>query len=109
MNVLKNIDEIKTIVAKNKMVLLYISSESCNVCKVIFPRLMDMLKYYPQVTAVRADILELPLLSGEYNVFTIPCVLVFVDGKENLRQARFINLDYLNEQIDKSYNRFYKK
>lgn len=109
MNTLKNIDEMKSLVLNNKIALLYISSESCNVCKVIFPRLVDILKSYPEVETVRADIQELPLLSGAYNVFTIPCVLVFVEGKEILREARFINLDYLNEQIDRYYNIFYKE
>ena len=109
MNTLRNIDEIKSLVLNSKIALLYISSESCNVCKVIYPRLVDMLESYPEVKAVRTDILELPLLSGEYNVFTIPCVLVFVEGKEIVREARFINLDYLNEQIDRYYNMLYKE
>jgi thiol-disulfide isomerase/thioredoxin len=109
MNILRNIDEIKGLVSNNKIALLYISSESCGVCKVIFPRIEDMLKSYPEIEAARTDIQELPLLSGEYNVFTIPCVLVFVEGKEIVRQARYINFEQLNDQIDRYYNIFYKE
>jgi thiol-disulfide isomerase/thioredoxin len=109
MNILRNIDEIKGLVSNSKISLLYISSESCGVCKVIFPRLEDMLKSYPAIEAARTDIQELPLLSGEYNVFTIPCVLVFVEGKEIVRQARYINFEQLNDQIDRYYNIFYKE
>lgn len=108
MKALRNIDEIKSLVSNSKITLLYISSESCGVCKVIFPKLEDMLKSYPAIEAARTDIQELPLLSGEYNVFTIPCVLVFVEGKEIVRQARYINFEQLNDQIDRYYNIFYK-
>lgn len=109
MNTNNNIDEIKSLVLNNKIALLYISSISCSVCKVIYPRLVDILDSYPNIKAVRADIQELPLLSGEYNVFTVPCVLVFIEGKEIIRNARFINLDRLNEQLDKYYHIFYKE
>ncbi len=68
-----------------------------------------MLELYPEVKAARADIDKLPLLSGEYNVFTIPCILVFAEGKEIVRQARYIDLDKLNEQIDRYYNIFFKE
>lgn len=109
MNKLINIDEMKCLVSDNKITLLYISSERCEVCKVILPRLVEMLESYPLVAVMRADIEELPLLSGEYSVFTIPCVLVFVEGKEVFREARYISLEQLNEQVDRYYTMLYKE
>ncbi|MDF2891599.1 MAG: Thioredoxin domain [Clostridia bacterium] len=109
MNKLNDINEIKSIVANHKITLLYITSESCNVCKVIFPRLEDLLVSYPEIKAVRADIQELPLLSGEYNVFTIPCILAFADGKEILREARYIDLEKLRAQLDRTYQLLYEE
>jgi thiol-disulfide isomerase/thioredoxin len=109
MDKLKNIDEIKSIASDNKMTLLYISSESCNVCKVILPRLEHMLEQYNVIKAVKADIEELPLLSGEYSVFTIPCILVFAEGKEILREARYINIENIKEHIDRYYNLIFKE
>jgi thioredoxin-like negative regulator of GroEL len=109
LNKLNDINEIKSIVANHKITLLYITSESCNVCKVIFPRLEDLLVSYPEIKAVRADIQELPLLSGEYNVFTIPCILAFADGKEILREARYIDLEKLRAQLDRTYQLLYEE
>lgn len=107
MNAIRNIDEIKSIVLDNKMSLLYISSESCGVCKVIFPGLVEMLKAYPEVESAKVDIQEVPLLSGEYNVFTIPCVLVFVEGREIIREARYINIGAIEENIKRYYSMIY--
>jgi thioredoxin-like negative regulator of GroEL len=108
-NKLKNIDEIKSIASESKMALLYISSENCNVCKVILPRLEHMLEQYNEIKSAKVDIEELPLLSGEYNVFTIPCILVFAEGKEIIREARYINIESIKEHIDRYYNLLFKE
>jgi thioredoxin-like negative regulator of GroEL len=107
MNTLKNIDEIKRLISDNKIVLLYLSSKNCNICKVIYPRLLGMLKTYPDVKTARADIQELPLLSGKYNVFTIPCVLIFADGKEIVREARYIDIEAIKEMLKRYCNMIY--
>jgi thiol-disulfide isomerase/thioredoxin len=104
MNTLINIEEIKSLVSNNKISLLYISSKNCGVCKVIYPRIINMLKNYPKIEAAEGDIDDLPLLAGEYNVFTLPCVLVFAEGKEILREARYIDLGAIEENIDRYYN-----
>ena len=104
MNTLSNIEEIKSLVSNNKISLLYIASESCGVCKVIYPRLIEMLKNYPEIEAAKGDIQDIPLLAGEYNVFTLPCVLVFVEGKEIIREARYINLEAIEANINRYYH-----
>ncbi|HYE11250.1 MAG TPA: thioredoxin family protein [Patescibacteria group bacterium] len=109
MKILNNIDEMKSIVANHKIALLYITSESCNVCKVIFPRLKSLLESFPEIKAVRADIQELPLLSGEYNIFTIPCILAFAEGKEILREARYIDLEKLRAQLERTYQLLFEE
>ncbi len=41
----------------------------------------------------------MPEVSGEFLVFTVPTILVFYDGKEIIRQSRFIQFEKLNEDI----------
>lgn len=100
----KNVNEVKAIIANNTIALLYVSSEKCGVCNVIFPRLTHMLKSYPAVMAVQINIDEAPLITGEYNIFTIPCVLVFIEGKEVIREARYINIKEIEEKIARYYS-----
>lgn len=104
MEILKNIDNIKDLINTNEIAFIYISSEDCNVCKVIYPRLEEMLKRYPNVKTARTDINDLPSLSGEYNVFTLPCILVFVEGKEAIREARYINIEEIEDKIKRYYS-----
>jgi thiol-disulfide isomerase/thioredoxin len=104
---LKHIEEIKNDIMNNKITLLYITSEKCGICKVISPRLDDMLKSFPEVRSVKANIDELPVLAGEYNVFTVPCILIFIQGKEVNREARYVNFEAIQETIDRYYRIIY--
>ncbi|MFS0578868.1 hypothetical protein [Brevibacillus sp. 179-C9.3 HS] len=40
-----------------------------------------------------------PFISGEFLVFTAPTILLFADGKEVFRQARFISFDELERVL----------
>jgi len=102
--VLNDIAEIKHFIETNRIALLYLTSESCSVCKVIYPLLVDLLNSYPNAKAASADIKEHPFLAGEYSIFTIPCVLIFIEGKEIMRSARYINIKDIGEQINRYYN-----
>lgn len=104
MNMIKDIDAVKELVASSQMSLIYFTAESCNVCKVIYPSLLKLLEKYQEIKAARVDINEQSLAAGEYSVFTIPCIILFVEGKEITRQARYIQLDEIEELIVR-YNR----
>lgn len=99
MELLQDINKINTFIETNKIALLYISSEGCNVCKVILPRLTQMQSKYQELMAAKANIEELPLLGSSYSVFTVPCVIIFAEGKEIYREARFIHLEAIEEKI----------
>lgn len=104
MNTLLTVEEIRKEIADNKMVLLYISSEQCGVCHVIFPRLQQILSAFPRIKSCKVDINQVSELAGSFNVFTIPCVLLFIEGKETIREARYIVLDRLKERLQRYYD-----
>lgn len=98
-------NEIKT----NKMVVLYFSSKNCGVCKVIKPRLMEVLKKYPNLKYISIEESNENIsILANYLVFTFPALLVFLEGKEGLRQARFIDLFEFEEYIGRFYNILYE-
>lgn len=99
MDVLKN---------ENNMVLIYFSSQSCGVCKSILPRLLMLLSKYPQVKAVRAELSDAPELTAACGIFTVPALILFVMGKESLREAGFISLAQLEQALLKYSNLLYR-
>ena len=89
--------------AKHNMVLVYFSNEDCGVCKSLLPRLNALLLKHPDIMAVTADLPGTPELAANFSIFTVPAVILFVMGKETLREAGFISLAELERQITK-YN-----
>lgn len=103
MNRVHSKDTIEKLINENKILLIYFGSKDCGICKVIKPELEKILKAYPKITSVQVDVENNIKLSASYNVFTLPAILVFIDGKEFIREARYINMKEINDKIDRYY------
>lgn len=97
-------EEINKAIASNEMALLYIASKGCGVCDVIFPRLTQLLESYPRLRGFKIELDQVPDISGIFHVFSIPCVLLYIQGKETVREARYIIIERLQEQLERYYN-----
>jgi len=62
-----------------------------------------LLTNYPKVKSIKISIDEFPSLRAEFSVFTAPTILLFTQGKETLRESRFIVIN----ELDKNINRYY--
>ncbi|MCA1056107.1 thioredoxin family protein [Rossellomorea aquimaris] len=95
MNEQHTLEEIKKTIQEETMVLLYISRPNCSVCHALLPQVEGVLEKYPIIVAVHADADEIPGIAGEFSIFTVPVVIVFIEGKEMMRKARFVPIDEL--------------
>ena len=87
----------------NTMALLYLGSDSCGVCQTLQPKLKKLLEDYPKIASGKIDTAKSARLAAENTIFTIPAVLIFVAGKEVIREARHISIRELNEKIQRYY------
>lgn len=94
---------VEALINDNKMVLIYFGSKTCGVCNVLKPKVIELLKKYPEINFIHVDVDESPILSSSYNIFTIPGILIFTEGKEAVREARHISIDLLDEKISRYY------
>lgn len=97
-NAMTQIDALKL---RHDMLLLYIGGAGCGVCKSMLSRLSVLLQKYPRIQAVKADLSDAPELAAGFGIFTVPAVILFVMGKETLREAGFISLTELERKIAK--------
>ena len=58
---------------------------------------------YPEIKPGHINAAEVPEVAGAFSVFTAPVLLLFVEGKEYIREARIVQLDLFEEKIDKIY------
>lgn len=104
MEKLKTLEEARQIIEKEKLSLVYISQPACSVCHGLKPQIEELLETYPEVKAMHLDATEIPEVSGAFQVFTVPVVLVYSEGRELIREARFVPVGELDYQLNKLQN-----
>ncbi len=101
---LKTINDYWNIVSSNNAVCFYLSTSECNVCKVLKPKVIDMIDNdFPQIQFYYVNLNEAKEVSGQLSVFSVPTILIYFEGKETIRVSRNIHLEELRKQIDRYY------
>jgi thioredoxin 1 len=99
-----NLKELEELIGGEKAVLLYFSSDACSVCKVLKPRVHQLLQDgFPLLVSRYVDTELSPLIAGQFRVFSIPTILIFFDGKEQVRYSRNIHMHQLEASIARPY------
>ncbi len=72
-----------------KIELLYFTSKTCGVCKVLKPKLLEAVQEnFPKADIRVVDVEEEIEFTGQSMVFTLPVVILKADDKEMYRFAR---------------------
>jgi len=101
---LNDLDALKTVLKDELAVVLYFSSPSCSVCKVLRPKLMQAIEEtYPQIGRYHADISLTPEIAAEFQVFSAPTIIIFLEGREFIRKGRALSVDGLLQEIKRPY------
>lgn len=100
---LTSIEMVDSFIENHPLSFIYISRTNCGVCTALLPKVREMLGEYPQIKLgyINADHLE--EVAGRFSIFTVPVLLFFADGREMVREARYVHLNVLQEKIDRIY------
>jgi thiol-disulfide isomerase/thioredoxin len=109
MQLMESIFDIENWIKSNDMVLLYFSGTNCGVCRVIKPQVIELLKKYPKIKSAEIELENHPEIAAQYNVFTLPSIIVFIDGKETIRKLRYMSLVDLESNFSRYYDLYYKE
>lgn len=93
----------ETFITDQRFSFIYVSRTNCGVCHALLPQLQQMLQAFPLIQLGYVDADELEAIAGHFSIFTVPALLLFVDGKEMIREARFVRMQLLEEKISKLY------
>lgn len=98
-------EEFDQLLNSETAIVAYFSHDDCNVCKVLKPKLREALdEQYPKVKQVYINIKNTPELAGQHSIFTVPVVLLFLEGQENLRKSRNFGIGEVMEYIERPYS-----
>lgn len=97
--------EFEDTIKSNIAVAFYMSIPDCNVCKVLKPKLIELLdEKFPKIKFIYVNVSEAKELAAQKNVFSVPTILFYFDGREYIRKARFVNLDELESELLRYYS-----
>jgi len=99
-----SINEFEDFIASNKAALVYFSNPECSVCKVLKPKVLELLlENFTQIKPAYVDCDKIKELASQNRIFTIPVIIIYFEGKESIRRTRNINLDELKSILNRPY------
>lgn len=107
---IQSLEEFNQLKQEEPALLGYFSTDACNVCKVLKPKVEELIREeFPQVKLayVKSDVL--PDVAGQHQVFAAPTILVFFDGRETIRKSRNIGIDELRREISRPYTMIFSE
>lgn len=102
---IQDYNEFSEAIQNEKAVLVYFSHEKCNVCKVLKPKIAELIEEkFPKIKMIYSDTVLDPETAGQNRIFAVPTILTFFEGQEFARKSRNISISELEEIIERPYN-----
>ena len=99
------LEEVKKIINEETGVLLYFSGQHCNVCHALRPKFKETFdEHFPLIRQLYLDVESHPDIAAHFNVFSIPTMIVFLQGKEFAREGRAVSMLQLRENLLRPYS-----
>jgi len=94
-----SMDQVLRLIDENELAFVYISRKNCGVCHAVQPQVQEMLKEFPTIKPIQVSADDVPEVASQFTVFTVPALLLFAEGKEVIREARFVVMDELHRKF----------
>ena len=100
MEVLNSFLESEEVLKKSSLVMIVAKAKACSTCSMIIPHLEKNVKHLDRFEQYQIFVDDVEEFRGKHVIFSVPTVLIFEDGKEILRESRFINIGKVNRLLD---------
>lgn len=97
--------ELQKLTEENSIVIIYFSNDACYVCKILKPKIAELVdKKYASAKMVYVDTEKSPVIAGQYRVFTIPTIDIYVENREHARFSRNVTMHDFENALSKPYD-----
>lgn len=103
---LTNIKMAEEFLKNHALSFLLVSRPDCSVCHAILPKLRGLLDDYPLIHLGHIDASKVEEVAEKFLIFTVPIMLLMIEGKEYIREDRFVRFDQLEEKLDQIYGMY---
>ena len=92
MDKLKNEEQLAALLADAPVALVQYGAETCGPCKAISAKITQWAADHPAVQCIYVPVEQFPQLAAAESIFTVPAVLVYVQGRLTLREIGYFGL-----------------
>lgn len=109
---MKKVTELTTIemaedfLKNHELSFLFVSRPDCSICHAVLPKLRNLLDDYPLIHLGHIDASKVEEVAEKFLIFTVPIMILIIDGKEYIREDRFVRFEQLEEKLDKIYEMY---
>ncbi|RHW31375.1 thioredoxin [Lysinibacillus yapensis] len=100
---MQSIEEVDNFISTHPLSFLYISRTRCSVCHALLPQVGKLMEKFPEIQLAHINSAEVEEIAERFTVFSVPVLLLFVEGKEYLREERVVHMDIFEEKLQKIY------
>ena len=98
------LEAIKKIIENEAGVLLYFSGENCTVCHALRPKFTEVFgQHFPLLKQVFLDAHDNPEIAAYFHVFSVPTMIIYLQGREFAREGRAVSLHQLVQKLERPY------
>lgn len=97
-------EKIEDFIKDNLISIVYFSGATCGACDAIRDKVLHIIKNYKEIKFTEINAVENKEIAASYDIFSLPILLLFVNGKETLRVGRYFDLLDFKNSIDRYYN-----
>jgi thioredoxin-like negative regulator of GroEL len=104
-----SLDEFNRLVQEEAGALFYFSHDACNVCKVLKPKIMDLFAdQFPKIGRYYVNTETTPEVSAQLSIFAVPTIILYLDGREYVRESRNVSMEKLAQQVQRPYDMMFE-
>lgn len=100
-----DLNTLNTMTEEYEAIAYYFSGSDCGVCTVLKPVIKQLFEdTFPAIQWQEIALDESPEIAGQLQLFSIPTLLVYFDGKEVLRKSRNFSVGEVTNALERPYS-----
>ena len=85
-------EDAQNLIKSQELCVVYFTGSDCGACEVIKYKVEVILQKYPQIKGIEINGAQYPQIAASYHVYTLPIMILFVEGKESVRESKHLDL-----------------
>ena len=101
MKQLENREELELLLSQESPVILQFGSDTCGPCHAIRQRIDRWNREHSQVQTLYIPIEKYRALAAQWEIYSVPSLIVMIEGKVTVRQSGVFSLDQILDQTER--------